>query len=550
MKPVRIALVSSEALSGHRRLFDALGELYTLQFVARDEGKLSDCAAALLFGQSRDAAERIAGSGIPCLAFLGQPPVAVRSETADLSMAALPCLDRSFRGRVIRDRSIKQLRELKSKSGDEVITRKGEDILWIHRVVGKASIDLLAVDLPSLGGGEYLYQFLQRDNFMHLLPLMHFLRGLSPWKRPPLRGCLMFDDPNLHWKTYGCVRYEEMARHARAHNYHVSFATVPFDGWYVHPATAALFRAHKDRLSLLVHGNNHTYAELAQDYPVGHRLGLMAQALLRIARLEARSGLEISRIMAAPHGGCSQEMAAAMLQVGFEAACISRWSLMHYNQNRDWPQTVGLNPAEYLETGFPVIPRFKLAHEREVDVYLAALLQKPIILVGHHDDVSGGLDIMKQFADRINSVGNVSWMNMRAMARSNFCTHQDGDTLHVKMYSRRVQVGIPSDAVNLIVHRAWFEADEHETLELRYGQLNGVRIDGYRAGAIKVNPGTEIELTSVVAEGIDPQTVRAPRTSFWAGARRGFCEFRDRARPIFACLRKVKPPARAGEQST
>src|SRR5207237_9240552 len=99
-----------------------------------------------------------------------------------------------------------------------------------------------------------------------------------------------------HWKSYGYVRFGEVARHAGEHNYHASFATVPFDAWYVHSPTASLFRENKKTLSLLVHGNNHTHAELTQSYGDGQSNALMAQALQRIGQLERRSRLEIARV--------------------------------------------------------------------------------------------------------------------------------------------------------------------------------------------------------------------------------------------------------------
>ena len=530
MKPVRIAVFPVEQFSRYRRLFEGLSELYSIQFEPRAEADFAGCSAALLFGVARSEAERVANSGVRCVAWIKEQPLPVQSAAAHVLINSVPCVDPCLRGKTLRDRSIDQVRPLKAKTGDAVVATKSDDILWIHRDLENSSLDLLGVDPPCLTESEYLSEFLQRDNCMRLLPLLHCLRGLSPWRKPALRACLMFDDPNLHWKSYGYIRFKELAEHAGKHNYHASFATVPFDGWYVHRATAELFRENKSRLSLLVHGNNHTFAELAQTYRNGDQRALMAQALQRIEKLEKRSGLEISRVMAAPHGGCSADMAATLLEVGFEAACISRWSLLRHNPIQ-WYPTIALDLADFLAKGFPIIPRFKLAHDREVDIYLTALLQKPIILVGHHEDLKGGLDLLGEFAARINSVGKVTWMNMLSMARSNFCTHQDGDSLHVKIYSRRVQIKVPVDVKSLLVERAWLKAEEGETL--RWGaQHKGFQtISSYRREPIPVEPGMEIEVASVFAGSVDPHEVPPPRTSFWAAARRGFCEVRDRAKP-------------------
>ena len=75
--------------------------------------------------------------------------------------------------------------------------------------------------------------------------------GSSGWVSPPVRACFLFDDPNLHRPTYGYVRYHDLVEEADRHDYHVSFAMIPLDGWFTHHATARLFRERSDRLSLL-----------------------------------------------------------------------------------------------------------------------------------------------------------------------------------------------------------------------------------------------------------------------------------------------------------
>jgi hypothetical protein len=65
----------------------------------------------------------------------------------------------------------------------------------------------------------------------------------------------MLDDPNLHWRTYGYVDYAQIAAHAKIHNYHMSFAMIPLDTWYVHKPTALLFQQNRNQISLLFHGS-------------------------------------------------------------------------------------------------------------------------------------------------------------------------------------------------------------------------------------------------------------------------------------------------------
>jgi hypothetical protein len=383
-----------------------------------------------------------------------------------------------------------------------------------------------------LADGEYLFQHFSKTGWARLLPLMHFLRELSGWEYPPIRASFMFDDPNLHWNSYGYVNYAPLARHAHAHNYHASFATVPLDGWYAHPATASLFRQNQSRLSLLIHGNNHTASELAQTYSDTSRQALVAQALHRIERLEKMSALTIPRVMAAPHGACNHDMASALVRAGFEAACISRGSIMAHNRDTAWPATVGLNLAEFLGSGLPVIPRLRMSRDSVFEILIAAFLGQPIIPIGHHEDLAGGLDLLGELAELINSIGDVQWLDMRSIARSNFCTRRQGEVLHVKMYSRKIRLSVPAGVTHVSLHRPWLESGEWEGLALRSTQVEVVRFDAYQEKPIPIVPGTEIEITSINPGAVDFRIIPHARTSLWAIARRQLCELRDRLKPL------------------
>ncbi len=342
----------------------------------------------------------------------------------------------------------------------------------------------------------------------------------------------MFDDPNLHWKTYGYVKYGELANHAARHNYHVSFAMVPMDGWYVHAETARIFRENKRWLSLLIHGNNHTSFELTQKHSDGMYQATAVQALQRIERFEKTSGIEVSRVMAAPHGACSHDMATALLQTGFEAACISRGSIMARNPDSVWPVTIGLNPAEFLGEGLPVIPRILLQRECELNMILAAFLGQPIIPVGHHEGLAGGLDLLRELAETINATGDVQWMDMGSISRSNFCTRREGDILHVKMYSRRIRLNVPEGVRLLYVHRPWLDEGVPEGLVLQNGNTDSVQFASYQGEAVPIESCTEIDLISAHPNLVNHGSVPLPRTPLWAIARRQLCEARDRLKPI------------------
>lgn len=526
----KIGVFLAEGSSDPVGLLDALSSLFSVEFSVFDEADRADYDAALLFGVSREKAVAIAFGISRCMAFIRAQPVRAAEHPSEIHLNSTPYLAQCLRGRTLSDKAIEQISYLREEPGDEVVARRDNDILWIHRSQGNSSIDLVAIEPPELTPADYLFNYFQKDNWARLLPILHFLREVDGWEEPPLRACFILDDPNLHWRSYGYVKYDELAKDAQRHNYHVSFATVPMDNWYVHPETASLFRKNKQQLSLLIHGNNHTRFELTQVQTGRKRRALAVQALQRIARLEQLSGLKVARVMAAPHGACNYEMANTLLRAGFEAACISRSALMVRNPDAVWPISVGLNPAEFFGSGLPIIPRFNIRWDSTFAIF-AAFLGQPIILVGHHDDLAGGPGLLEEWAGLINSLGNVQWTDMKSIARTNFSTFRDGDVLQVKTYSRRIRLNLAETCRQVCVQRVWLNGKDSETLIVQKPGAPYQTINSYQGEAVAVPPGEEVVIGSVYPNMLDTQKIPLSRPSLWTVARRQICEGRDRLRP-------------------
>jgi hypothetical protein len=307
-------------------------------------------------------------------------------------------------------------------------------------------------------------------------------------------------------------------------------ATVPLDGWFVHPRAASLFRARADRLSLLVHGNNHTRAELAQPADAGRRRALMAQAMRRVRSFERRSGIPVSRVMAPPHGLCSAEMAGELVPSGFEALCVSRPFPWLARRGRPWlakppgasPLT-GWSPASIVAGGLPVLLR-RGFDDPEEDLALRAFLNQPLIVYGHHGDVREGLERLEHLAARIGRLGDVSWMSLRDIAASNVETLMEDRTCRVRMFSRRARLQLPPGTARVAVE---FQAHDGrpapETIEWM-PDLDGA--SGARAVELRA-----VELRVVRTPAVDLDRVPSPRPAHWAIARRVLSEGRDRLAP-------------------
>ena len=420
--------------------------------------------------------------------------------------------------------------------------------IWWQSGEGHEALCVSAYPPAELREGEALRDHLRSGCFMTLLPLLHFiglLLGEQASTLPCLRASIVIDDPNLHWPTYGYLEYAELIDHACKHGYHVALATVPLDGWLVNRRAASLVRENPSAMSLLMHGNDHVARELGRlnDHNAEPAI---AQGLRRIAALEHRSGVMVDRVMAPPHGACSEPALRAMFRLGIEAACISR----PYPWRDDLPaptSLAGWRPAEMVAGGLPVLSRYALSLPRE-DLVFRALLGQPLILYGHHQDFSDGLDLLAQAAGEINGLGEVRWGSLGWIARGNYTTRRVGEILHVGMHSRRVSIDVPDGVRTLHVQvpepfsgPAWHElACAGKTTAMSFREGLGESVVGPVEGPAK------LELTLRADSPLDPAEVATRRFRPWPPMRRVLVEGRDRMQPLLSVGSGSKAQSHAG----
>jgi hypothetical protein len=371
-----------------------------------------------------------------------------------------------FRGRTLNvkvDVDISMQQSLRAMPGIVLATDGAGAPLWRLGSTGTSALHGTAIKPPYVPVDADVGLAVGNERFVPALALFDFLRGVAganAFRDPLLRASYIIDDPNLHWPTYGYADYRDIADSARRHHYHVAFATIPLDGWWVHPPTADIFRANPSTLSLLVHGNNHARQELAQDLSARECAALLRQAVARIELLEAKARLSVSRVMVPPHGACSARMLSELPSAGFESACISAGSLRAHNQGAQWTRSLGIASTEHVED-CPVLPRWAFVGTTDAILLTAAYLGQPLVLRGHHLDLKTGLHVMERFADTINALGHVHWGSLTSLSRRSYRHRLIGSTLVVEPISHRIDVEIPSgvEALRLLAGAARWTAD-------------------------------------------------------------------------------------------
>jgi hypothetical protein len=526
-----------EQFTSFRGLFEGLAQLQAIEFKPLSSLTDAEPNAFILIAPSLNSLQEATRQGKPIFVFLSaQAPRITPGEPIRFSSSSL--LDGLLRNRILQD-AVAPNGAIGTMGATKVeeFARKGSDLVWARTTFPHGSADVVAYGPPWSSENQHLFERWEGKRFMPLLPLIHFIRqigGDSTWQRPPVRACFILDDLNLHWPSYGYIRYGGLIESARRHNYHVAMATVPLDSWFTHRPTADLFRRNPDRISLLIHGNNHTRQELARRRTAESNRRLGAQALRRIARLEALTALNVSRVMVPPHGACSESTAAALLQLGFEAVCVSRGAIMTYNPQVRWPRSAGLTPAAFVGGGMPVIPRFGRTRYWQNDVLLAAFIGQPILPLGHHNDFKDGYGVLEESADFVNSLGPVHWTNMTEIARTNFLQRRSPDTLHVRAFSRRLRFNVPPGTGTCTVEPAWPELDRQGNVVVEQkGESSQVTLDARKNLTIN-DPGGELQIHFVHRERVDHNGLPPAPGMIWPFARRVLSEGRDRVQSLLS----------------
>lgn len=505
-------------------LFGALQHSFSVRFERRELGDWDGLDAAIVLGAEDDARD----APLPCLVLAtGRTD----RRPAEIELTTAHPLDQVLRGRRVVEHALLRGPGLSVAEGDIALAVSGRDALWVRRAQ-RPERWVSAVAPRDLAPGEGLRDQLRAGHVLGLLPLVEFLRGVTredSSSRSPLRACFVIDDPNLHAPRYGHIRYRQLLDHARRHGYHIAMASIPLDYWLVHGGTRKLFREGSRHLSLALHGNDHESSELRRLQTEDAALVPLAQALRRAQALERRTSVPVSRVMCAPHEECSPATIRAMFRLGFEGLALDP-----RRDERGASRTGvlgGWAPAQFLDGGLPVVPRYGLPADE--DLVLRAYLGLPLVLYGHHQELAGGLDILAEAAARVNALGDVEWLPLTDLMRRNLSVRREGDRVIVRMHSRQGSVALPETVRELIVELppAGCRTDViarcgDETADLRLDP-GGISRVGFH-GPFRRTAWLELLPT----DAVDAAEVPEPARRLQPIVRRVLTEGRDRLAPI------------------
>lgn len=270
----------------------------------------------------------------------------------------------------------------------------------------------------------------------HLMFLKHVFKDMC-WHARETCATVIIDDPLLR-ERYGFLKYGELIQAMDNCDFSSSIAFIPWNFKRTSRGVAKLFRERSDRLSLCVHGCDHTEAEFGESDP-GKLDQKVNVATTRMETHKEITGIEFDKVMVFPQGYFSRNVMRTLKTNNYSAAANST------------PY-----PCDQLSATLRILDLFDVAimsHENFplfvrrypknlADFAFDAFLGKPILIVQHHSDFRAGYKEIVIFVKTINSISeSIRWKGVGEAIRTTYLERigSDGCTYY-KIYSNDVKI--------------------------------------------------------------------------------------------------------------
>jgi hypothetical protein len=258
-------------------------------------------------------------------------------------------------------------------------------------------------------------------DFIEVAPEMLFVRycaGERGWHILRNYANFTIDDPWLR-EPYGYLDYKQLLTEMERHRFHTTIAFIPWNYSRSQAEVISLFLSHPDKLSIAIHGNNHDHKEFT-DYgnkPLAIQVRALHQALVRMERFHALTGIPYDRVMIFPHSIAPEATLAALKASNYRATV----NASNVPQDAVTPANSSfvLRSVTMSFAGFPSISRFSTERQVSEDyIAINQFLGNPLLFYDHPFFFSKGIDAFDYVADRVNHLEpKTRWSSLGEIVR-------------------------------------------------------------------------------------------------------------------------------------
>ncbi|MGI9087591.1 MAG: hypothetical protein ACR2HH_07630 [Chthoniobacterales bacterium] len=299
------------------------------------------------------------------------------------------------------------------------------------RIFISGSCEIPDLDAPAKSKGYDV-----REEFFSAVPLLVYLKWAfrdAGWQASETGACWIVDDPLLRMK-YGFCDFPLLDRQMQEHAFSTNIAMIPWNSRRTAPDMASLITRSSGRLSVSMHGCDHT----AREFGIADQGALHAKvdvARERMHEHQERTGVVHDAVMVFPQGVFSRESLRVLQEQDF-AAAVNTETLP--NETPETKLTVrDLWSVAITHYGsFPLFTR-RYPTDGIENFAFDILLGKPCLVVQHHGFFKGQHAEVVRFVDALNRLNSrLNWRGLGDVVRRSYQSQMAADGgVRVRMFA-------------------------------------------------------------------------------------------------------------------
>jgi hypothetical protein len=287
---------------------------------------------------------------------------------------------------------------------------------------------VLDIDSAAEQGQQLIARFL---SFVPFLAYLRVTFGACCWRNPDPTACFIIDDPLLR-ERYGFLDLNRLESSMTRSRFSANIAFIPWNCRRTDRRVAEKFKRADRRLSISIHGCDHTEGE----FGVTDECWLRSQshlALSRMAAHETLTGVKHNRVMVFPQGVFSKASLKALGDEGFLAAVNSTI----YPVDAVAGEITFRDLMEVAVVRFGGVPLFLRHYAGSLEkVALDLLLGRQVLIVEHHGFFKEGYEEIERFTAFVNEIApEIRWTDLEELCTS-ACLMREvpGEGVHVRAF--------------------------------------------------------------------------------------------------------------------
>ncbi|HTV42206.1 MAG TPA: hypothetical protein VMF08_16670 [Candidatus Sulfotelmatobacter sp.] len=308
---------------------------------------------------------------------------------------------------------------LKAETADDIVTCADGPVFakFLYHDVPIFVSTAGVIDIDSELGAR---DFDIRGHFLTATPVVMYIKWAfaeTCFQPAENSACLIIDDPPLK-PRYGFVDFQNLNDLLWRHRFTCSLAFIPWNWRRSDSRVVRLFKKNSERLSLSVHGCDHTRGEFGIQNGEQARWKVLC-ASQRMKRHDFRTGLRHDPVMVFPQGIFSRTAMHALKGSEFIGAVNSEVISVD-------PEPCPIKISDFWSIGLMNYDDFPIFTRRDPwqgleNFAFDILLGKPCIAVVHHNDCHDQCRHVVEFVDGLNHLNaHLQWRDLGTLVRRSF----------------------------------------------------------------------------------------------------------------------------------